>query len=205
MNRKEKRILEDLLMSKYVLNVDYMNSKKEEIFEIIPELRDTEGFEHKHPHHSYDVWNHTLVALEKSDYDLQERIALLLHDIGKPHCYQDEEVRHFHGHPQKSVEISDYVLTRLGYDEKEKSVLLYLIGKHDTIIDIDEINKNNIDLIKRRLHMQYCDSYAHNPKYVQKRIDKLDEIKEQVENKINEINQKEKTLNNNTFMNEERE
>ncbi len=27
-------------------------------------------------------------------------MAALLHDIGKPFAYQDEEVRHFHGHPQ---------------------------------------------------------------------------------------------------------
>ena len=52
------------------------------------------GFEHKHPHHHLDVWNHTLLALSYSPKDFDIRLVLLLHDIGKPHSYQDEEIRH---------------------------------------------------------------------------------------------------------------
>ena len=43
-------------------------------------------------------------------------MAGLLHDIGKPFSYQDEEIRHFHGHPQISAQISKKILLRLGYD-----------------------------------------------------------------------------------------
>ena len=36
------------------------------------------------------------VALSNSNYDFEERLALLLHDIGKPFSYQDDgETRHF--------------------------------------------------------------------------------------------------------------
>ena len=51
-----------------------------------------------------------------------------MHDIGKPHCYQDDgEVRHFRGHAQKSAEISKDILKRLEIDDRDASRILYLI------------------------------------------------------------------------------
>ena len=45
------------------------------------------GFDHKHPHHHLDVFNHTLYALSLSKKDFSIRMALLFHDISKPYCY----------------------------------------------------------------------------------------------------------------------
>lgn len=179
------------ILEEYLMNDTYFNELhkyKDTIFELIPELEEEDGFEHKHPHHCYDVWNHTVCALQKSNKDIKVRIALLLHDIGKPLSYQDDgDVRHFHGHPEKSAEMSESILKGLNYDEEFIKDVCYLIREHDTIIDINEVNENNIDLIKKRLHIQYCDSYAHNPDYIQKRIDKLDEIKSKIEEKERNI------------------
>lgn len=72
--------------------VDYLESKKEEIFKIIPELKPADGFDQRSSWHIYDVWKHTEVALSNSNYDLEERLALLLHDIGKPFSYIDENI-----------------------------------------------------------------------------------------------------------------
>lgn len=162
------------------------------LFTIIPELKDCKGFEHKHPHHCYDVWEHTKAAMQKSKPDLYIRLALLLHDIGKPHSYQEDgEVRHFHGHPQKSAEMSQEILTRLGYSEKEVEEICYLVENHDNIINVDNVNKDNIELTKKLLYIQYCDAYAHDPKHIEKRIRKLDEIKEKLKEKINELQKNE--------------
>ena len=87
------------------------------ILDLIPELKNTIGFEKKNPHHHLDVWNHTLLALSLSEKDFDIRLCLLLHDIGKPFSYQDEEVRHFHGHPEVSNKMSLEILNRLGYGE----------------------------------------------------------------------------------------
>ena len=51
---------------------------------IIPELSLQENFNQESPHHSLDLWNHTLKALISSPCDLHIRWALLLHDTGKP-------------------------------------------------------------------------------------------------------------------------
>jgi len=101
----------DLIILKNILmQEDVALSIKENkaiLFDIIPELKDMVGFEHNHPHHHLDVWEHTLLALSKSPKDFELRLVLLLHDIGKPHSYQDEEIRHFRNHPLKSAEISN--------------------------------------------------------------------------------------------------
>ena len=59
------------------LNIDLMRY-------IIPEINDMISFEHKHPHHHKDVWEHTLLALSHAPNDFEVRLSLLLHDIGKP-------------------------------------------------------------------------------------------------------------------------
>ncbi len=178
----EKRILENLLKS---LELDL---NKEIIFDIIPELKAEEGFEHKHPNHIYDVWEHTKVAIKKSKSDLQIRLTLLLHDIGKPHSYQEDgEVRHFKGHPQKSAEMAQVILNRLGYDESEIEDICYLVAHHNDIIDISKVDSSNIELTKKLLHIQYCDAYSHHPEHIQKRVQKLDEISEKLQRLEQEI------------------
>lgn len=178
------------ILEKQLLNELFIDERI--TFRIIPELKDCEGFEHKHPHHCYDVWNHTKAAIRKSKPDIQIRLALLLHDIGKPHSYQEDgEVRHFHGHPQKSAKMSQEILTRLGYNEKEVEEICYLVENHDTIINVEKVNKDNIELTKKLLHIQYCDAYAHAPKHIEKRIRKLDEIKEKLEERIRSVQENE--------------
>ena len=132
------------------------------------------------------MWEHTIVALRKSKADLEIRLALLLHDIGKPHSYQEGEdgVRHFKGHPQKSAEMTQEILTRLGYTEKEIEDICYLVAHHDDVIDVNQVNLSNKKLIKKLLYIQYCDAYAHAPEHIEKRIKKLDEIKLQIEEKF---------------------
>ena len=93
---KSKEILNKILISDDV--VEKIRENLQDLVLIIPEICDMIGFEHNHPHHHLDVWEHTLYALSLSSNNFDIRLALLLHDVGKPHSYQDDEVRHFKGH-----------------------------------------------------------------------------------------------------------
>lgn len=58
----------------------------------IPELNDMFNFPQNNPYHDYDVFGHTIHAIEECDSnDLIVRLAVLFHDFEKPHCYQDGE------------------------------------------------------------------------------------------------------------------
>ena len=155
-------------------------SEKEEtiIFEIIPELIAEKKFPQNNPWHIYDVWNHTKKVFENSTANIETRLVLLLHDIGKPYSYQDDEngIRHFKGHAQKSEEISKPILERLGYTEKQINEMCFLIANHDKTIKPEFVNNDNIEIYKKLIYIQYCDASAYNPEYIQRVYDKLENI-----------------------------
>lgn len=135
------------------------------------------------------MWEHIIKTLQKSNNDIETRLAVLLHDIGKPHSYQENgDIRHFKGHAQKSAEISRKILTRLGYEEKQIEDVCFLIANHAKTIDVDSVNEDNLEITKKLLHIQYCDAYAYNPKYLREVLDKLDVIYRKLEVKEKVIN-----------------
>ena len=162
-----------------------IENNMEIILENIPEISNMIGFSHNNPQHHLDVWNHTLEAmrnLENFD-DLEIDMAILLHDIGKPFSYQENEVRHFKGHQEVSYNMSKTILTRLGYDNNFINNVCYLVKTHDTKINPSHLD-NDYDMIVKRLKIQYADAKAHHPSKVEKRIKFLDDVKEKLE-KIN--------------------
>ena len=152
--------------------VSSVRNNQEVLLSIIPEIRNMIGFEQNHPHHHLDVWNHTMLALSLSKKDFDTRVVLLLHDIGKPFSYQDDDVRHFHGHADVSSNMSVGILNRLGFNNEEVDELTYLIREHDTEITKEDID-TNIDLCIKIFGIQFCDALAHNPTKLKKRIEYL--------------------------------
>ncbi|MFR1232283.1 MAG: hypothetical protein ACLSCQ_00885 [Evtepia gabavorous] len=67
---------------------------------VIPELLPMVGFAHRNAHHCYDVWTHTAVAVDHAPR-LPLRLAMLLHDMGKPDTFSlgEDGQGHFYGHP----------------------------------------------------------------------------------------------------------
>ncbi len=159
--------LYDILMKDNVVEV--INNRLEYLKGIIPEITFMFGFDQKHPHHSMDVWEHTLYALNLSEKDFEVRLTLLLHDIGKPFSYVDDNaIRHFPGHAEVSAEMTKKILQRLGYDENFVGRICYLVKMHDTPITSDDIAKD-YEMTYKRFLAQRCDALAHNPKYLEGR------------------------------------
>lgn len=179
--------IQEILMSDDV--VQSINNSVDILLEIIPELKDMIGFKHNHPHHHLDVWNHTLLALSLSELNFDIRLCLLLHDIGKPHSYQDGEIRHFKGHTLTSSIISKTILTRLGYDEDYINEICYLIKNHDNPMTKEDID-NNYEISVKKFCIQYCDAFAHHPDKLEKRIKYLKTIYEYIKQIDNNIDKK---------------
>lgn len=156
--------------------VESINENMDYLLKIIPELNGIIGFEHNHPQHHLDVWKHTLCALSMSPNDFDIRLTLLLHDIGKRYSYQDEEVRHFRGHPKVSAQMSEGILKRLGFNEEYIKNICYLIEFHDTRMTKEQID-SNYELCLKLYEVQRCDALAHNPDFLEKRKKYLEETK----------------------------
>jgi len=146
----------------------------------IPSIKKMIDFPQNPPHHHLDVWKHTLLALDNSEKDLEIRMALLFHDIGKPVCYVDDEekIRHFKGHEKESAYLAYINLKRLGYPQEFIDNIIYLVRLHDTAIEIEEVTKDSLPLEIKRLKIQYADALAHHPKKVEERVKVLNEITE---------------------------
>ena len=168
-------MLNNLLISENV--VENIKENLDDLIQIIPEIKDMIGFESKHPHHYLDVWEHTLYALSLSPNNFDIRLALLLHDIGKPHSYQEGEVRHFKGHPEKSKDISQLILRRFGYEEKYINYICEIISRHDIPLTKNDIFTNE-EKSKMIFEVQKCDAMAHNPDKNKKRIEYIAMINE---------------------------
>ncbi len=107
---------------------------------VIPELLPIKGFEQKNYHHQYDVLTHTAKAVEAAEPSKTVRLAMLFHDIGKPHTFSlgSNGVGHFYGHASISRDMTDAILTRLKYDNKTKDTVVRLVKWHDHVIEPDE-------------------------------------------------------------------
>ena len=136
---------------------------KEEICDLLgTDVGAMVGFDQRNPHHCYDLFLHTLhtvAGLPDSSSSLL-RAAAFFHDIGKVKVAREKNGRLvFYGHPQISAEISDPILTELGYSRAERERILFYISHHDDFItwclpeDIEEndgtkyytvINKKNV-------------------------------------------------------------
>lgn len=167
----------DILMKDNVIESIYNDLGV--LLEMIPEIHDLIGFPHNHPHHHLDIWHHTLLALSFAPMEFDVRLVLLLHDIGKPISYQDEEVRHFYGHAQVSADMANKILKRLNFERGTRKEICYLIKQHDTPITIRKIKKEE-EMCKKKYKIQFCDALAHNPDFLDKRIEYLIEINKEL-------------------------
>ena len=157
-----------------------------EVFSLfIPEIKDMFGFQQNNPYHIYDVWNHTVHAIEycESD-DLVTRLAVFFHDIGKPHCYQDSEdgIRHFKGHGRVSADMTDKIMKRLRFDNDTREKVVELVYYHDATFEVGKkyikrwLNKIGEEQFKRLLNIRRADIKAQADINQETRLQKIDNI-----------------------------
>ena len=139
------------------------------IAEVIPEIQLCVGFNQNNRYHCYDVYEHMVHAVENGITPI-EKFALLIHDIGKPHCYtEDKKGGHFYGHPAISEEIAKNVVSHLKFDNDSKKTILELVKYHD--IEISITKKSVLKLLNRLgeeralqlMDIKLADILAHAP------------------------------------------
>lgn len=161
----------------------------------IPELKAMFDFPQNNPYHDYDVYGHTIHAVEHCESDdLTVRLAVFFHDIGKPHSYQDGEdgIRHFKGHGKISAEITDNIMKRLRFDNETRNNVIELVYYHDATFEVGKkyvkrwLNKIGEEQFRRLLEVRKADILGQKPDFEQSRIDKVDNIKQILEEVLQE-------------------
>lgn len=152
-----------------------------------------DGFAQNNIHHIYDVFEHTLHAMESIDKaafrnfykefpdfqdildnDIVLRLALLFHDIGKPETYVKDEqgVGHFPEHAKASVKIAEEELLRLRFSRKTIDDVCQLIRYHEMGFPQTAkswkrvLNKMDQKQVKRWFVLKHLDSFGKNTAYI---------------------------------------
>ena len=99
-------------------------------------------------------------------------LGILLHDIGKPLCYtEDEQGGHFKGHAPVGVEITREVLARLRFDNETIRRMELLVEWHDIPLSEEKkrvkrlMQRLSDEDILRLLEIKRCDRLAHAPDF----------------------------------------
>ena len=150
--------------------LDILLEYKDVMAVIIPELAPCIGFAQNNLYHIYDVYDH--IAHAVANYrgnDISVKMALLLHDIGKPECYtEDEKGGHFYGHAVPSMDIAKEVMDRLKFDNKTKDEVVDLVLYHDADIHPSTrsvkrwLNKIGDDMLDKLIDIKLADNDAHS-------------------------------------------
>ena len=135
----------------------------------LPELAACVDFEQNTKYHCYDVFEHTLHALELCEGDdLVTHLGVLLHDIGKPLCYTEDELGgHFKGHAPIGVELTREILSRLRFDNETIRRMELLVEWHDIPLSAEKKRVKRLmqrikdEDILRLLEIKRCDRLAH--------------------------------------------
>ena len=100
---------------------------------VIPPIGTMVGYDQNNPHHCYDLWTHTVEAVAAAPEILSVRLAMLLHDIGKPLCRttDDNGISHFYDHPRHSAALSKEILHSLRYSNGIIQTVTTLIEYHN--------------------------------------------------------------------------
>lgn len=98
----------------------------------IPALEETVNFNQHSPHHAYDVYTHICHVTAAVPREATLRWAALLHDVGKPACFaQDETGRgHFKGHAQMGAATAAEILRELDAPKPLAAEVVWLIDHH---------------------------------------------------------------------------
>ena len=100
---------------------------------VLPEFDQLMTTGQETPHHMYSVGEHTLHAMKNIRADKILRLAMLLHDMGKPALKTVDEagVAHFKKHALESERIAGNVLRRLKFDNDTIRKVTRLVRYHD--------------------------------------------------------------------------
>lgn len=159
------------------------------ICHIIPPLCDCVGLDQKSPHHIYDVYTHTVESIRHSDNNLYIRLALLLHDVGKPACMTIDDTGrgHFYGHPEISAAMTKEVLSNLKYDNHTIKLVTTLVKYHDRELPKTPkaakrlLNTLTLPVFEMFLKVTRADRLAHSEAGIAARMKEVEDCKELVD------------------------
>lgn len=114
---------------------------------IIPELLEGVNVS-QNKHHIYNVWEHNLHSLEYAiarDWGLHVRLAVLLHDVGKPRTKRGEGPdATFYSHEVMGAKMTRSILSRLKFSREDIKKISDLVRYHMFYYNVGEVTESSV-------------------------------------------------------------
>ena len=164
---------------------------------IMPELNELK-MEVDPNHHHKDVYEHTLVVLDRVSPTIVSRMSALLHDIGKPKTKGIENGKvHFRHHEVVGAKMTKKIMKRFKYDKETINKVALLVENHlrphtfkmgwtDSavrryIIDSDGLTEELNELVRADITTKNKEKEAEINKYLDEMEKRIEEVKEKEE------------------------
>ncbi len=156
---------------------------------IIPKLETCFKCPQNNPWHYLDVGTHILATLMDAPKDLNTRLALMLHDIGKPIVKTTDEsgVDHFYEHEKESANLAWNWMREYKFDNQTIDEVYELILWHDYFIDpskrgVKRILYNlGIEKTLKLLDIRVQDVKAQSTEFLKPRLEKIEKIRKTID------------------------
>ena len=183
-----------------------LTEHRDVIAQFIPEIRPMFDLDQENPFHLYDVWMHTVHAVEsvsipkaketrsREDAKCENEImklAAFFHDIGKPPCkVVDRGWGHFYHHEHVGSDMTNEIMRRLRYDNDTRKTVVGLIKKHGTVFNPNGkqarrlLSKMGEGDLRRLIELEKADVSAQHPDYVDERLGNIAVFEQKVDEQI---------------------
>ncbi len=176
-----------LLCGKDVFRV--LDDYRDVLAVVLPELEPCFDFDQRNPHHCYDVYTHIARSVEAAEPEPELRLAMLLHDIGKPETFFTDEdgVGHFYGHGKAGARLAETIVKRLKLSSRQQKEIVTLVEYHDYPLEADKkilrrrLSKFGEETLRHLIAVQKADVSAQAPAFREERLDSLRTIESVLE------------------------
>lgn len=150
---------------------------------ILPEFSVMMESPQNNPMHLYNVGEHSVRATEMVAADKALRIAMLLHDVGKPSCRMVDENgdEHFYGHAEVGAQMAKAILRRLKFDNDTIGKVVGLIKAHADHFSVTAktvrraLVRNGLEHYPALFAVMRADALAHAQEYMEKQLRFIEE------------------------------
>jgi tRNA nucleotidyltransferase (CCA-adding enzyme) len=124
-----------------------------------PALMEQVGCTQNH-YHAYDVWQHSMVCMDESPRDALQRLAALLHDLGKPRtrALSDKTGDYtFYHHETVGANMAEEWLRAYRFSSEERKNVVHLV-RHHLVCYSSEWTDAAVRRFVRRVGMEHVDA-----------------------------------------------
>lgn len=163
--------LKRLLCGKDVFRV--MMDFPEVFVQLIPQLKQQIGYNQNSRFHDSNLYEHTARSVAAAENEPAMRLAMLLHDIGKPLCRSEDESgeAHYYGHGGVSADIADEILRGFKSDNATRVRVCEIVKYHDMPITLSrrfirrQLSSHGPELFRDIVYAHIADDEAKKAEY----------------------------------------